>query len=352
MFAGRRWLKCVGAAGLVLVLAGPAAARKEALLDVSKGQIPNDTGSDGQTKLSLENCPELGGPALKVVFAASDSCGDRQARIRNWKQFIAVEFEVFNPGREDVALTFTVRHRRTTSFQTRVDYSFKAKPGKTAVKIGIDELLNVNGSVPDLADVNRWYFADEGGKAPTLFFSSIWLVGEDLPASPAAPAGAGAGLPAAKYRVTGKVGDMPVDLTATPEGGPAAAAAPHGDPARVARIRAAKMPPITKPVMFNTPEADAILSRIGGLSAGQSLEPGRRRLAAASGLGRHHRLDRTPEAAAVQPGHGLRAGAARPAASERQDHRLSGRIGQGPVPGAGQPAHRGLAGLRTPATPG
>ena len=34
------------------------------------------------------------------------------------------------------------------------------------------------------------------------------------------------------------------------------------DPARLARIRAAKMPPISKPVMFNTPQADAILSAL------------------------------------------------------------------------------------------
>ena len=35
-----------------------------------------------------------------------------------------------------------------------------------------------------------------------------------------------------------------------------------GDPARLARIRAAKMPAITAPVMFNTPQADAILSAL------------------------------------------------------------------------------------------
>jgi len=34
------------------------------------------------------------------------------------------------------------------------------------------------------------------------------------------------------------------------------------DPARLARIRAAKMPRITKPVMFNTPQADAVLSAL------------------------------------------------------------------------------------------
>lgn len=35
-----------------------------------------------------------------------------------------------------------------------------------------------------------------------------------------------------------------------------------GDPARVERIRKAKMPKIEKPVLFNTPEADAILSAL------------------------------------------------------------------------------------------
>jgi len=35
-----------------------------------------------------------------------------------------------------------------------------------------------------------------------------------------------------------------------------------GDPARLERIRKAKMPKIDKPVMFNTPEADAILSAL------------------------------------------------------------------------------------------
>jgi hypothetical protein len=35
-----------------------------------------------------------------------------------------------------------------------------------------------------------------------------------------------------------------------------------GDPVRLARIKAAKMPAVTKPVMFDTPEADAILSAL------------------------------------------------------------------------------------------
>ena len=65
----------------------------------------------------------------------------------------------------------------------------------------------------------------------------------------------------------GKIGDLAVDLTATPEGAAnpatsAAAKTPGSDPARLERIRSVKMPSITQPVLFNTPEADAILAAL------------------------------------------------------------------------------------------
>lgn len=36
----------------------------------------------------------------------------------------------------------------------------------------------------------------------------------------------------------------------------------HGDPVRLARIRAARMPRIDKPILFDTPQADAICSAL------------------------------------------------------------------------------------------
>src|SRR5205823_7683051 len=45
------------------------------------------------------------------------------------------------------------------------------------------------------------------------------------------------------------------------EGGVASTQA-HGDPARLERIRAARMPRIDKPILFDTPEADAIVSAL------------------------------------------------------------------------------------------
>jgi len=200
-----------------------AHARKASLLEVSKGQLPNDTASDGLTKLTIVERSELGGRALRVVYHAGDSFGDRQARVANWKDFVTLEFDAFNPANEDTRVTLSVTHRRTTGYQTRVDVPITLKPGKNSVRTGIDEMVNINGSTPDLTSVGRWYFACDPDKTPTVYFGDIYLVGDDAPAA------------------TGSI---------------------KIDPARLARIRAASMPRITKPVMFDTPEADVICSAL------------------------------------------------------------------------------------------
>ena len=84
-----------------------------------------------------------------------------------------------------------------------------------------------------------------------------------------------AGAPTIGYRVKGTLGGHDVDVTVTPFILAERVASPsatttilrpslktvQGDPAR-RRLKATKMPPITKRVMFDTPEADAILSAL------------------------------------------------------------------------------------------
>ena len=129
---------------IVLLTAGEALARKEALLRVSQGQLPSDTATDA-TRLSLEEKAELGAKALKVVYAGGESFGDRVARITDWKPFISLQFDALNPSQETVHLTLTVRHRRTTSYQTRVDVPVVLRPGRNAVKIGVDDPRRPSG---------------------------------------------------------------------------------------------------------------------------------------------------------------------------------------------------------------
>ncbi|MFT4548629.1 MAG: hypothetical protein ACI8XO_004881 [Verrucomicrobiales bacterium] len=198
------------------------------LLNVSGGAIPNDTGSGGLTKMSIQELDALGDKALKVDFAAGDSFGDRSSKVKNWTAFESIQFQIFNPGNSKAILEFNVKHSRTSSYQTRVVWPIELKPGKNAVAIPIGELTNVNGSSPDLAKVIRWYIACGAGETPTLYFRDIRLDG----ASAASPYAAG-------------------KLTTV-----------SGDPARLTRIKATPMPKVDKVIAFDTAEADAVLSAL------------------------------------------------------------------------------------------
>ncbi len=223
-------IACVSVSLLDVAGEAPGAERRTPLLNVGQGQTPNDTALEKKSKLTIEDAPrQLGGKALKVVFADGDSFGmSRGASQRDWRPFTAVEFSAFNPSQRDVRLSFAVRHRATKGFQTRVDVPVTLKPGKNDVRLSIAKMVNVDGSQPDLSDVKHWYVACHPGQTPTLYFGDFWLVGG---AAPATAEGAGG----SRIRT---------------------------DPARLARIRAAKMPEFAQPVMFNTAEADAILSAL------------------------------------------------------------------------------------------
>jgi hypothetical protein len=243
---------------------GQAPAKRAYLLNIGKGQTFTDIGSDDKTTPTLIDSKELGAKALRVKFEAGDSVGDRVAKVINWKPYAVLRCNIHNPGTEAVVLTLNIFHSRTTNYNTRVVMPVKLAPGKNEVRIGIDELTNVNGSAPNLAAVRKWYFADDARKAPTVVFGDIWLEADESPAAPAA--GLTPGAPSVGYRIKGKVGNLDVDLTVTPFSIGSASAAPtgkvHGDPARLERIRKANMPKIAKPVLFNTPEADAICSAL------------------------------------------------------------------------------------------
>lgn len=263
----RLWLLVVL---LIVIACGAGAnawARKEALLNVSEGQLPTDTGSDGKTTFSIETNKELGGPALKVIYADGDSVGDRIAKVKDWTQFTTLEFSAYNPSPQNVRLILTVKHKRTVSYPTRVDVPLMLHPGVNTINIPIDSLHNVNESEADLANVARWYLACEAGKTPVVYLGDIWLEGEAPPPVVPATGGTAAGgfVLSGSYHIKGTIGGMPVDLTITPEATVTPAAGTGGtsiDLSRLQRIRATTMPSVTKPVLFNTPEADAILDAL------------------------------------------------------------------------------------------
>ncbi|MFT3883743.1 MAG: hypothetical protein QM703_29450 [Gemmatales bacterium] len=213
----------------ILVVAFPgllpfAWAQPEArkyLLRGTQGEIPSDAG-DEATKATVGDNKELGGKCIKVDLR--NSIGVSKSNITDWKPYTALAFDM--AVEKDLTLIFTIRHAKTKDFANRVDREFQLKAGKNTIRFPIDTLVNNDKSAPDLENIVRWYIAldEEKDKAALIYLGDVWL-----------------------------------------EGGPVVAVDPNlvkSDPARLARIKANKMPAINQPVMFNTPEADAICSAL------------------------------------------------------------------------------------------
>src|SRR5207237_2519315 len=127
----------------------------------------------------IDGPKEMGGKVIKAAFAPGDSVGDRVPKVKNWKPFATLRCDLFNPSKAEITLLLNILHGRTRNYDTRVVMPIKLKPGKNEVSIGIDELANVNGSAPNLADIRKWYFADDEKKGPTVYFGDIWLEGPE-----------------------------------------------------------------------------------------------------------------------------------------------------------------------------
>ena len=217
-------LLLLAAAGLIMATTsapGQPPASKAYLFNVSEQQTFTAIGSEDKTKPELvEDFKGLAGRALKVAFFKGDSVGDHVAKVRNWKPFATLRLSIFNPGQATVSLGLNIFHASSTDYATRIEVPIVLEPGKNEVAIRIDDLRNTSGSAPVLTGIRRWYFADSEGKAPTVYF-----------------------------------GDMVLERTVAPKRA-------QGDPARLQRIRAAVVPKIDKPILFDTPEADAIVSAL------------------------------------------------------------------------------------------
>jgi hypothetical protein len=218
--SARRGLLVFGVCGLLIVALAGGAAGDATVLAVSKGEMPADTNADPQ--MALEEKQELGGSALKVVFTDKDSTiGETHLKLANWSGFKAIKFDAFNPSQNVVSLSLCIRHKGTTGYPTRCDTAIMLKPGKSSLEFPLADMANVDGSRPDFSFVKHWYIAC-GAPGTTVYFGDLSLAGEGAAAptpaaapsvAPAAPAVAAA--PAQAIRITGKIGDTPVDLTIT-----------------------------------------------------------------------------------------------------------------------------------------
>jgi Protein of unknown function (DUF1565) len=188
----------------------PDKLSKTYLLRGTAGELPSEVGNDS-TKMTKLTSSELGGTVVQIELI--DSFGQKNAAIGDWTTFSTLRLDIISKGAKDVEVGFNLFHSGTKNFGTRVVAPFVLKPGKNEIRIAIQDLKNSNGSPAKLSEVRRWFVSSE--TQVTLVIGDIFLEGK-----------------------AGSAGASSVIKT---------------DPARLERIRSAKMPSFTKPVPYNTP---------------------------------------------------------------------------------------------------
>lgn len=195
------------------------------LLDIAAGQLPNDTAFEQQSTLQTVPAPwDSKLNVLQVLLAPGDSFGaTRKLVLPDWTPFQQLTLVAHNPSTKPIRLSFVIKHSQTRNVATRVELPVTLQPGDNRQSWDLRTLRNGDDSSPSLDQVQHWYFASSSAvdASQLLYLSQLIL--------------SSAGEAAQNVRT---------------------------DPQRLRRIRAATMPAITRPVQFDTPEADAILSAL------------------------------------------------------------------------------------------
>jgi len=152
--------------------AAPAApaVRKAKLLAISTGKLPSDVNA---ADISLEDSTELKQAALKVVFQKDGYIGEYALKIRDWRPFTKLRFQVLNPDKAIQTLNMTIKHSGTQGYPTRVDQNFMLRPGISSQEVDLVGLSNNDGTAADLSAVKQITIAlIKGG---TLLFGDFTL---------------------------------------------------------------------------------------------------------------------------------------------------------------------------------
>ena len=166
---------------VVLAVSGLAFAKKANLLNVEKGELPNDS-SAVNINLSEENAFTKGGVCLKLdaaTYPADFHAGDFQPKKGVWDGFDYLRFEYFNPGKTPMGLELVVKPEGAGGDYTlRFDQPLMFAPGKHAIEVELTGACSNNGAAIDWKKkIKQWYLA--GKLIGPLYIGNFMLLGAD-----------------------------------------------------------------------------------------------------------------------------------------------------------------------------
>ena len=164
---------------VLLVVFGLAVAKKANVMNVDKGELPND--STATINLSEENAFTKGGVSLKVEAAKypSDNIyfGEFQPKKGVWDGFDYLRFEYVNPGKAPMGMIFTVKPEGS-DYSTRFDQPLMFAPGKHAIEVELTGACSNNGAAIDWKKkIKQWNI--NGKLNNELYIGNVQLLGAD-----------------------------------------------------------------------------------------------------------------------------------------------------------------------------
>ncbi len=155
------------------------AEKKMFLVNINKGELPNDNNGKVALSLSEENVAQKGDLSLKVVWTGGGAFGMLNPKNSNWGDFNFIKFTVFNAGKDIVSLSFSARDDNPVKgYASRFDTTVALPPGKSTQEIAIQGVSNNSGGSFNIKKITHWYIAGPTAET-TLFFSDMVLTTSD-----------------------------------------------------------------------------------------------------------------------------------------------------------------------------
>ena len=167
---------------VLFLVFGLAAAKKANVMNVEKGELPNDVGGGVIVNLSEEVAFSKGGVSLKVEAPKYPSetavyFGEYQPKKGVWDGFDYLRFEYSNPGKAPVGMILTVKPAGS-DYQTRLDQPLMFAPGKHAIEVELTGACSNNGAAIDWKKkLVQWNI--NGKLNGPLYIGNVQLLGAD-----------------------------------------------------------------------------------------------------------------------------------------------------------------------------
>jgi hypothetical protein len=162
---------------VIFGLVNIASAKKMYVVNVDKGEMPNDI-SGWEVTLSEEYATTKGGLMLKVSSKGEGGwMGEYNPKRGIWDGYDYFVFNAYNPGKDPVSINLTIKPTPNCTYNDRFDQPIVLRPGKNKVEVPLaGATTNGGGAINWKNKISQWNI---NGSIKELYIGSFMLMTED-----------------------------------------------------------------------------------------------------------------------------------------------------------------------------